>query len=170
LLLTNCTNLCMKEKDTWIARKTLKVFVVWHYFTFDLSSRSSEVDLSLSLGPRLPIKFVRRFKMTRFWWNQVFFKICKDTQGKRTGQRPSNQTLYTADCPLRLGYRRYSATSESSSCGASLPRLPGWSQGLSPDSAMIGPHAPSLRHGDATAQGRKFVWCLCNSIHRNFSS
>lgn len=133
--------------------KTLRVPAVRHYFTFDLSSRSSEVDLSLSLEPRVPIKFVRRVKMTRFWWSQVFFKICKGTQGKRTGQRPSNQTLYTADCPLRLGYRRYSATSESSSCGASLPRLPGWSQGLSPDSAMIGPHAPSLRHGGCHSTG-----------------
>lgn len=40
--------------------------------------------------------------------------------------------------------RRHSArsASESSSRGASLPRLPGRSQGHPPDSAMIGPRAP----------------------------
>lgn len=75
--------------------------------------------------------------------SRVFQRVRSARVEARKGQRPSKRNA-AADCPFwPRAEKAFGDKRESSSRGASLPRLPGRSQGHPPDSAMIGPRAPS---------------------------
>jgi len=171
LSLNKLYKLVGEEKDTWTARKTLRVPAVWHYFTLGSIlevARGRFADLSLGVSRASSVKDfsqddeksdgTRVFSLSKIFGGHT-------RTAKEPGQRPSNQTLY----------RRLSFTTRQDIRRQANPRVagrlshgcPGEARGFLRILRWLDRAHPHSDTGDATAQGRRLGWCL--RILRDFA-